>query len=72
MNDPDTWLFGSLIIAMSSGMVGHIFGGLNKVSEKTCCERRANDKEILAERIDHLCNLIKNLDEKFELKYNKD
>lgn len=61
-----TWFFGSLVIAMTAGLAGHLFGGSNKVAEGTCLERRHACNNLIIERIQHLNDAINRLEDKLD------
>ena len=61
--EPLTYVFGSITIAVVSGVVGRSIGSHKKVREDTCVERREGCVKLLTTKIDNLENKIDNLTE---------
>ena len=61
--EPFTYVFGSITIAVVSGIVGKSIGSYKKVREDTCTERREGCVRLLTTKIDNLENKIDDLTE---------
>lgn len=62
----ETWILGSLLIAVFGVVLGHCFGTDNKVPEKTCKERRESDKKFFKEFKEHINTRFDNLEKKLD------
>lgn len=69
-----TAVLGGVVIASFGSMLGHYIGSKNKVTEKSCFERRdMSDKLINAkivridENMDHMVKVVEKMDEKIDL-----
>ena len=59
-------VFGGMLIAFASTVVGHYLGTRNNVSEENCEERRQMYNDLISEKINNLVTAIKRLEDKFD------
>lgn len=61
-----TVVLGSMVITFVASVVGHYFGARDKVSKEACNERRFMCNKLLTEKINHLIDSVKKLEDKFD------
>jgi hypothetical protein len=54
-------VFGGLVIALVSGIVGNVIGTSDSVKRNTCDERRTTCNKLLVEKIENLSDKVETL-----------